>query len=233
MQFSYLIIDGSPHAADLKQKLDFFDTLTFAGVCATTDEGLNKILELKPNLVFLSVDQKDPNPFGLVSEISEYLAETPMIVALSETSDLAYEAFQRGVSGYLLKPVDINPLRKCLLRYQKNQPAQIGKKISIKSQGDYHFINADHVVYLKADNNTTDFYLESGKIITAFKTLKYYENILPQNFFRIHHSYVINSDFVSRINLGRSDCYLSNNKIVLPFSRTYKGNIDAIISAIS
>ncbi|MBF6609428.1 MAG: response regulator transcription factor [Flavobacterium sp.] len=233
MQFSYLIIDRSSDTALLKEKLGIFESFVEAGHAETPEEGLNKILELRPQLVFLSVEESDVNPFAIVSEIGEYLNDLPTFIAVSTTTTLSYEAFQRGVSGYLLKPIDINLLRKCLFRYQKKQPPSPSKKISIKSQGDYHFISAEKIVYLKADNNTTDFYLENGKVITAYKTLKFYENLLPDNFFRIHHSYVINCDYVSRINLGRSDCYLSNNKIILPFSRTYKCNIDKIIGKIA
>ena len=236
VQFSYIIIDNSGYSASIKTMVDHFDQFLCVAICSTETDGINKVLELKPNVIFLSVGDNalpDAISFSLVSEISEYMDELPTIIAISDTADLAYDAFQRGISGFLLRPLDINVLRKCLYRYQKKNHASYLKKICIKSQGDYHFVKAQEIVYLKADNNTTDFYLENGKIISAYKTLKYYENLLPSYFYRIHHSYVINIEFVSRINLGKSDCYLSNNKIVLPFSRTYKSSIDAIISKIS
>lgn len=119
------------------------------------------------------------------------------------------------------------------MRYQKTHKALYANKISIKTNGDYHFIKTHDIVYLKADNNTTDFYLQSAKVITAFKTLKYFEKLLPFYFLRIHHGYVINLDHVSRINLGKNQCYLLNNEISLPFSRTYKDNISTIIIRIS
>ena len=118
------------------------------------------------------------------------------------------------------------------MRYQKTHKS-LAAKISIKSNGDYHFINPNDIIYLKADNNTTDFYLKNEKVISAFKTLKHYEQLLPFYFFRIHHSYLINIDYVSRINLGKCNCYLDNNEIIVPFSRTYKDNIDAILVRIS
>jgi len=121
---------------------------------------------------------------------------------------------------------------KGVMSYQKTHKS-LAAKISIKSNGDYHFINPNDIIYLKADGNTTDFYLKNGKIISAFKTLKHFEQLLPFYFFRIHHSYLINIEYVSRINLGKSSCYLDNNEIILPFSRTYKDNIDAILVRIS
>ncbi len=115
----------------------------------------------------------------------------------------------------------------------KTHKALYADTISIKSNGDYNFIRTSEIVYLKADNNTTDFYLKSGKVISAYKTLKHFEKLLPFYFFRIHHGYVINIQYVSRINLGKNSCYLQNNEIILPFSRTYKANIDTVILRIS
>ena len=93
------------------------------------------------------------------------------------------------MSGYLLNPIDPFELRKCLMRYQKNHKHLFKETISIKSNGDYNFLRFNEIIYLKADNNTTDFYLKSGKIVSAFKTLKHFEKLLPFYFFRIHHGY--------------------------------------------
>ena len=105
--------------------------------------------------------------------------------------------------------------------------------ICVKSYGDYRFIEASDICYLQADNNSTDIHLHNGEMITAFKTLKHFESILKSPFMRIHNSYIVNIDFVSRIHTGNSVCYIKNSSIKLPFSKTYKENIDAIISNIT
>jgi len=113
------------------------------------------------------------------------------------------------------------------------QKSEVDIQICIKSYGDYQFIALKDVVYLKADNNTTDFYLQNGKKLTAYKTLKHYENNLPSFFYRIHNSYIVNSNYVSRINTGKSLCYLDDNEISISFSKTFKENIDTIIRKIA
>ncbi len=237
MQFSYIVIDSSDYLESTLEHIKEYDDFLCVAVCKTRKDAINKILELKPNVVFLSITStaaaSDSISFSILSELHEFLDELPTIIVLSDVKEAAYEAYQRGVSGYLLTPVDSNELRKCLMRYQKTHKALYKDTISIKSNGDYNFIRSSEIVYLKADNNTTDFYLKSGKVISAFKTLKYFEKLLPFYFFRIHHGYVINIQYVSRINLGKNSCYLQNNEIILPFSRTYKTNIDTIILRIS
>ena len=105
--------------------------------------------------------------------------------------------------------------------------------ICVKSYGDYRFIEAKDICYLQADNNSTDIHLFNGEMITAFKTLKHFENVLSFPFIRIHNSYIVNIDYVSRIHTGNSVCYIKNTTTKLPFSKSYKENVDAIINSIT
>ncbi len=105
--------------------------------------------------------------------------------------------------------------------------------ICVKSYGDYRFIDADDIAYLKADNNSTDIHLHNGEMITAFKTLKHFESVLRNPFVRIHNSYIVNINYVSRIHTGNSVCYLKQTGLKLPFSKSYKENIDSILHNIT
>lgn len=105
--------------------------------------------------------------------------------------------------------------------------------ICVKSYGDYRFINADDICYLQADNNSTDIHLNNGEMITAFKTLKHFETVLSSPFVRIHNSYIVNIDYVSRIHTGNAVCYIKNTTTKLPFSKSYKENVDAILNSIT
>jgi len=105
--------------------------------------------------------------------------------------------------------------------------------ICVKSYGDYRYIDAKDICYLQADNNSTDIHLNTGEMITAFKTLKHFEGVLSYPFVRIHNSYILNIDYVSRIHTGNAVCHIKNTTTKLPFSKSYKENIDAIIASIA
>ena len=106
--------------------------------------------------------------------------------------------------------------------------------ICVKSYGDYRYIDSTDVLYFEADNNSTDIHLNNGEMITAFKTLKHFEGVLPKaQFLRIHNSYIINIAQVSRIHTGNTVCYIKNSATKLPFSKSYKENVDLIISRIA
>ena len=102
--------------------------------------------------------------------------------------------------------------------------------LCIKSYGDYRFLELDDIAFLQADNNSTDITTKTGEQITAFKTLKYFEEHLPSNFYRIHNSYIVNINYISRIHTGNSLCYIKNSKIQIPFSKSYKDTMDTLLS---
>jgi DNA-binding LytR/AlgR family response regulator len=105
--------------------------------------------------------------------------------------------------------------------------------ICIKSYGDYRFLELDEIAFLKADNNSTDITMQNGEVVIAFKTLKYFEENLPENFFRIHNSYIVNKNYVSRVHTGNTVCYIKKSKTQLPFSKSYKENVEHIVSLLA
>ena len=93
--------------------------------------------------------------------------------------------------------------RKTVLKLQYNFPIQFKRTICLKSYKDFQYLKTDEILFLKADNNTTDFYMSDGKVINAYKTLKTFEDILPNNFYRIHKSFIINKACITSKNYNK------------------------------
>ncbi len=228
---SFIIIDFLRATDENLIAFDSFDGFICLGYCKTYDNALNCILEKKPQIVFFHFSQ--PVDLNFILDLQQYVIQLPYFVGINMNKENAFHAIKFGIQDYLLFPIDKNELRKTFLKILKLENKQVSSKLCIRSNGDYHFISFDEILYLKADNNTTDFYLQNGKIIAGFKTMKFYESQLPFFFFRIHNSYIVNIRFVSRINLSKSLCYILDNTYKIPFSRTYKTQIDAIISQLN
>jgi DNA-binding LytR/AlgR family response regulator len=228
---SYIIIDSTnsveSHMNDFQQFVDF----VCVGVYSDFESALNAIIEKKPELIFFHFT--DDIPLHFILELQRYIEDLPYIIAINEEDKNAYKAIKYGVMDYILLPLTIFEIRKAFLKYGMFSKKSVQENLCIKTNSDYYFIPFEDIVYLRADNNTTDFYLKNGKVISGFKTLKFFQSQLPFYFFRIHNSYVVNINCVSRINTGKSDCYLLHNEYKLPFSRTYKDNIETIIRRIS
>jgi DNA-binding LytR/AlgR family response regulator len=227
---SYIIIDATETLTKESDRFLEFNELLCVGITSTFDKAIDLILEKKPQLVFFHFSNEIP--LHLLLNIQQYVEKLPYVIAFNATEKNAYKALKQGVMDYVLTSNIESELRKSVLKFIKFYKDTSVEKLCIKSNGDYHFIPLDEIIYLKADNNTTDFYLQTGKVISGFKTMKYFEGQLPFYFFRVHNSYIVNIKFVTRINLGKFDCFLFDNMYKISFSRTYRDNIDAIIKRI-
>ncbi|WP_264535473.1 LytR/AlgR family response regulator transcription factor [Flavobacterium sp. N1736] len=260
-KYSYIIIDDDNESI-LKTKTiaDGFSELTFVASATNYQDGLDLTLQHKPSFVFLEIDPINAISnlsLSLINELYRYLSDIPKVIITTSKKELAFEAIQHGVFDYVLKPLLTIDLLKIILKLDRitieTDSVQIKNKIKaslippaqtiqivekplvlcIKSYGDYRYIATPDICYLQADNNSTDIYLNSGEMVTAFKTLKHFEQVLSHPFVRIHNSYIVNQNYISRIHNGHSVCYIKNSSKKIPFSKTYKSNVDIIINDFS
>ncbi|MBP0904613.1 LytR/AlgR family response regulator transcription factor [Mariniflexile gromovii] len=209
-----------------------FSEISFYEVSEDQEGALNTILKTKPEIVFINLESVKINFLEFLFEITQYSETLPNFIALASSKEKAFDSYRYGFSDFILKPLNELSIRKSLLRYQKRHPIKQIETICLKSYKDYQYLNVDEILYLKADNNTTDFYMSDGTKISAYKTLKVFEDLLPKTFLRIHKSYIINRNCISRIHYGKSMCIL-NNEHKIPFTKTFIENIDLINSALS
>lgn len=262
MNYPYIIIDDDQESV-LKTKAiaDGFSELVFVASANNYKDGLHLILEHTPKLLFLEIDpvNKASNlSLAFINELYRYFKVIPKIIVITSKKDLAFDAIQYEVFDYILKPLKRIDFVKLILKLKKvigedevflaaipvtdqaSKPllkAEIQKEepliLCIKSYGDYRYLDTRDICYFKADNNSTDIYLNNGEMITAFKTLKHFEAVLPFPFTRIHNSYIVNRNYISRIHTGNAFCYIKNTTTKLPFSKSYKKNVELIIADIS
>lgn len=231
---SYYVIDNNTNLANtIGEVLADYPMFHALGVSSDYAEAMNTILKRKPDIVFINLDDVLDNNFQFVTELNTYLEAVPNYVGISKVKDHAYEAIKYNFSDYLLRPLLELDIRKLALKFKKKHSASYNKMLCLKSYNDYQYINIDEIMFLKADNNTTDFYINDGKIINAFKTLKIFENTLPKNFLRIHKSYIVNKNYISRINYGKSKCTVDYTAHKIPFTKTYIHNIEFIKDSLS
>ena len=137
--------------------------------------------------------------------------------------------FERDLRSHLKNVV--NELEEInLLNERIDKTNSLEKKsLAFKPYRDYHYLDTDEIVYLKADNNSTIFFMKDGGKILTSKTLKSFEKILPVSFFRVHRSYIVNSSYITRINHRKStlEFFIKEHESIR-FSKRYIANVDEI-----
>ncbi|KVV13321.1 LytTR family DNA-binding domain-containing protein [Flavobacterium sp. TAB 87] len=260
---TYIIInDCLETTAQLKDYADDCQELLFVASATEYQKGLDLVLAHTPKIIFLAIDPKAKESqlsLHFINALHKYLTVVPKVIVTAKSKELAFEAINFQVSGYLLQPIHRNEFFQAVLAITKTSKLEqmqqqalslldgnvesnfVSNVISsekslllcVKSYGDYRYIRANEVVYFKADNNSTDIYLQTGEMITAFKTLKHFEGLLRNPFYRIHNSYLINSNYIARIHTGSKLCTLRNTVKKIPFSKSYRSNIELIIDNFS
>lgn len=171
----------------------------------------------KPDLIFLDIEMPWMNGF----EMLDVLDEIHFSVIFTTAHDqFAAKAFRISAVDYLLKPIDANDLKEAVKKAQQKveqqgqanienllrnikQPSS-QQKIALPYRDGYEFVEVTHIIYCQAEGAYTKVFLDNKKYIVVSKTLGDIEELLPADLFqRIHHSTVVNLDYVT--HFVRSD----------------------------
>ncbi len=231
---SYIIVEKNVEITTYIQAvLDSFEDITFLGNAVNKSDALTLIFKNNPGIIFLDMDNTIDNLSDFLLDISQNTKNQPVFIGLSSSEKNAYKAFKYNFFDYLLKPLTELILYRSVQLYKNKHSSQRYEVICLKSNKDYQYLNTNQILFLKADNNTTDFHMKNGSIIGAYKTLKTFENTLPPFFLRIHKSYIINSKYISRIHYGKSVCIIKEPTYRIPFTKTFIENINSINKTLS
>lgn len=235
MSYTYAIIDSETSATlNLQHYLAECGDFDCVAIAENNTDGLNAILKYTPDIVFVNLNENASSYFQMSIELHQFTSNLPVFIGISKTKKYAYKAIKNNFFDYWLLPYSEFDVRKSIMRLRMVMPQEVqAPTLCLKSYSDFHYLNTDDILYLKADNNATEFVMKDGTINHAFKTLKTFESQLPKNFARIHQSYIVNINYISRISYGKSSCTLKNKKEQLPFSKSYRENIDALKSVLT
>jgi two-component system, LytTR family, response regulator len=216
-----LIIDDEPKNVRILKKLleDYCPQVEVIGDADDAKMAYSTIRELKPELVFLDIEMPYGNAFDLLDKLLPIDFE---IIFITAFDDYSLKAFKYSALDYLLKPVDIEELKAAVKKASekitgKNINLQLGnllsnlknsqvtlQKIALPHADGIVFINVEEIIRCEANGNYTIIYADSKEKITASKTIKDYEELLPPGIFcRIHNSHIINLNRIKKYHRGR------------------------------
>ncbi len=236
-----IIIDDEPDsvqslARDLSRHCP---EIEIVAQCNGAKDGIRAINAHKPDVVFLDIDMPLINGFELLELMPQIDFEVVFTTAYDE---YAMQAFRISAVDYLLKPIEPEALVKSvekvkLLRESGNAQKQIDflmqqlkdqrnnaiHRIALPTTEGLDFINMEDILYCESDGAYSFLHLTNGSKILISKTLKYLEDILCEfQFFRVHKSYIVNMDYVSKYSRGSGGLLTMKNGAEIKVSRSKK-----------
>lgn len=112
-----IIVDDEIEAQDrLASILKPFDYVDIIAKIGDPDEAIKKIIELKPELVFLDIEMPSKSGFDVVKEVRNNNVTTKFIF-VTGYGQYAIRAIRTEAFDYLPKPIDIDDLKEALERF--------------------------------------------------------------------------------------------------------------------
>jgi DNA-binding NarL/FixJ family response regulator len=111
-----IIDDEKPSCERLKRLLSSFPQINVTGCFTSSRQGLESILNQKPDLLFLDVElEKNISAFDLMKQLDKNLYR-PHIILVTGFLQYSIKAIKNEVFDYLIKPVDIDELKASISR---------------------------------------------------------------------------------------------------------------------
>ncbi len=197
------------------------------------EEGIKKINELKPDLVFLDIDMPVISGFDLLSKI-----DAPDMEVIFVTAHLNYAitAIKHNAIDYILKPIDIDELISAVEKVKSNitEKSNHEKQISllknnkqndssiiIPTQVGLSFYKPNQIIRLEGNDGYTNIYTTDEKPVLSSANIGKFVSVLENfNFFHAHKSHIVNIDFIKNY-LNEGTLELTNGDFV-PLSKPKK-----------
>jgi len=147
-------------------------------------------------------------------------------IVISAYAEKAIEAFEYGVLDFVAKPFTEERLTKAFERFtESSQRSYYGcRYLSIKKVGIIELLAISDIAYIQAEGHYSKIHLNNPSIPAVLhdKNIEKIIQLLPQNFLRIHRSYITNMNLIKRLMIEEGSRYSIQlmNEIKLPIGRT-------------
>lgn len=251
MSYSCLIIDDEETARrGLAALLAGDPDFKLIGTCKNGMEAIDQIRSFRPDLILLDVQMPGVNGFEVLASIPK---PWPQVIFITAHDQFALKAFEVNAVDYLLKPFSDERFTEALDRAKANLKKQAGTpgihelirqtksslrgsatfahnddtsgRLVIRADGSIHLLQPADILFIEA----YDYYIKvhvRDRFFLIRETMKGMESRLPEQFLRIHKSYIVNLHQVRRIARADGEYEVElNSGTLLKVSRSYKNEL--------
>ena len=201
-----------------------FPDLHIAFQAESVKDAFIKLSKLTPDIIFLDIQLSDGNAFDLLAMFRNFSSQ---IIFITAYDHFAITAIKNGATDYLLKPIDeidfVSAVAKALDNIRKNKLQSfnsIGRnKINLPTLQGFKSVELADIIRCEADANYTIFHLNDKTKMIISKNLKEFENqLVKNNFFRIHNKHLINLKHFKEYLKGKGGQVIMSDNSVLDVS---------------
>ncbi len=236
-----IIVDDEKLGRDIiKEYLDDHPQVEIVAECRDAHEALEAIDRHHPDLLFLDIQMPEVNGF----ELLEMLDDPPKVIFSTAYDQYAIKAFEVNAIDYLLKPYDAERFNLAVERaiqhiqsspqqddtiqkllHTMRESHQYLERLLIKQAGRIVIISCKEITSIKALDDYAEIrtHKESYLIQQSLNHLE--ERLNPDQFVRVHRSYIVNIDAIRDIvtlSSSRYKLYLKDGNEIYVSRSGYK-----------
>ena len=241
-----IIVDDEASARDVLANLlaRFCPEVEVLNKCENVPAAVKSINELKPDLVFLDIEMPKKAGYEIVNFFKQINFEIIFVTAYDQ---YAIRAFEVAAMDYLLKPVDIERLKRAVARVKEYRNPQEQtqrleqlsttletkeiRNIVVTDKGQQHVVSLNSIIAIEAQESYCIIHTTERNYI-ASRNLKHFETTLESvpAFFRVHKSWLINRDHLKHYSKSELSIQLSNG-IITKLSKYRKAEFESLITS--
>ena len=229
MSISCLIVDDEPLARSLLT--DYVKKVPYLNLLDASSNPLAaiEILRNTPvDLLFLDIQMPEITGISLLKA----LQKKPLVILTTAYSEYALEGYELDVIDYLLKPITFERFLRAVEKVNqrlttpapvaatpKNLPdAVVQPFVFVKDGTTLVKLRWDDILYVEGLKDYVTIHTRTQKIVTLQRLKSLEEQLPPDKFIRIHHSYIVAVDAIDVIHKGEVQIGTVN----IPVSDTYR-----------
>ncbi len=231
-----VLIDDEPLARSIViEYLAAFPEIVISQECSDGFEGVKAITQHKPDLIFLDIQMPKINGF----EMLELIEQPPAVIFTTAFDEYAIKAFESHAIDYLLKPFSKDRFEKAVRKWMHQRHNEGGKeaarilitdevrqpeernRIVVREGSNIRIIPVHEIQYIEAYDDYVKIFTAKEMYLKK-KTMSFFEKGLDgAQFVRVHRSYIINLQQLTRIEPLEKETYLAllRSGVKVPLSK--------------
>lgn len=214
-----MIVEDEPEIRKiLKKMIEKQDGFTVVADCGDFAGGITEFMKYRPEVVFMDIDLKGESGLDCAKTITELDPKVKIIFATAHSEYMA-NAFEIYAFDYLVKPFNLERVKKTLSRIKELQtgisgakqedgadtevraPEQHKDKLMIKGREQMTFLDTKDIILIERLDGETIITTKDGEFHTSASLGSMEAKLDPSEFMRCHKSYIVNLSMISQIEV--------------------------------
>ncbi len=225
---------------------EFSNEIKIVNLTNNAYEAVDMINNFRPDVVFMDISMPQLNGFEVLERLE---FKNFYLVFTTAHKKFALTAIKYGATDYILKPIDKKELEACIKKIQHKIQEQGVRpdvfemlkfineknnfKVHLPTKKGIEYVIPRNIIYIEANSNYSIVSLTNGQNVQVTNALKDFELQLCKkdfNFIRVHHSYIINIDYVTRYIKDDGGLAVLKGIKKIPISRQKKDEFLTLIN---